>query len=78
MYINFDDIHEITNAKSSRIKSVWSMQSKFFDKSVKRTPNTLPLSIDFLNFSGITKSLRWEQYPSQKSLWLGNTFLTLK
>ena len=78
MYINFDDIREITNGKSSIIKSVWSMQSKIFDKSVKRAPNILPLSIGFLNFSGISKSLCWEQYPSQKALWLGNTFLTLK
>ena len=39
------------------IKSVGSMQSKAFDKSVKRAPNALPLSIDSLNFSVITKRL---------------------
>ena len=34
------------------------MQSKAFGKSVGRAPNALPLSIDYLNFSAITKKLR--------------------
>ena len=55
------------------IKSVESMQSKAFDKSVKRAANALSLSIDSLNFSVMTKRLCWELYPLRNPHWLGKS-----
>ena len=52
---------------------MWSMQSKAFDKSLRRAQNALSLSIDSFNFSLITKKLCWELNPSRNPHWLGNS-----
>ena len=56
---------------------MWSMQSKVFDKSLRRAQNALSFSIDSFNFSLITKKLYWELNPSRNPHWLGNS-LSLK
>ena len=68
------DEREILYEYRFAIKSLWSIQSSAFDKSVREAPNLSPLSIASLNFSIITRRHFWALCPFRKQNWFGKGF----
>ena len=55
------------------VRSGWFIQSNALERSVRRIPNSFPLTIAFLNFSIITRRQCLALNSFWKSHWLGNS-----
>ena len=66
--MSFNYKSETSNIKSLAMETVWSMESKAIDKSLKKSSKCVTFIYWSLNFSVITKILCWELYPLRKEV----------